>query len=79
MSQEELAQLRYRETMHAIGIWLDDNKGKGSPAEAIGIAKAFLHHASLAIALSQPGRDESDAERLMKELAKVVLRFIHDD
>ena len=68
MSNEEMAELRYQETMDAIGIWLDDNKGKGSRAEAIGIAKAFLTHASMAIVISLPGCDESDAQRLMKRL-----------
>jgi hypothetical protein len=86
MSNEEKAELRYRETMDAIGLWLRGQKKEGTvPAEALGIAKAFLTHAALAIvAASSPGSatfseaNETDAERLGMEFFRTALRFVEE-
>ena len=78
MSNEEIAELRYQETMDAISDWLEGQIGKGSPAEAIGIAKALLSHASFAFAMSVPGCDISDAQGLRKRLMGVVVQFIEE-
>ena len=79
MSNEEMAEFRYQETMDAICDWLAGQKGKGSAAEAMGVGKAFLHHASFAIALSLPGSDVSDAERLREKLFEVVVQFVEEN
>ena len=74
-----MAQLRYEETMDAIQTWiLGQGKGTCSPAEAIGIAKAFLRHASMGFALSLPGCDESDAKPLMDGFLRVVSQLIDE-
>ena len=77
-NEVEIAELRYEETIKAINIWLGGQKGKGSRAEAIGVAKAFLKQASMAIAISTPGCGESDSRRLMKGFVEVVTRFMDD-
>ena len=78
-----MTQLRYQETMAAIDLWLKGQKKEGmAPAEAMGIAKAFLTHAALAIVAASSGSaafsedDEIDAERLGTEFFRTALRFI---
>ena len=78
VSQQEMAELRYQETMDAIGIWLGGQKGKGSAAEAMGLAKAFLQQAAFAITVATPGCDVSDARLLTNRLGETVIRFVEE-
>ena len=75
---EEKAELRYRETMDALSVWLEGQAGKGSPAEAVGIVKALISHASFVIAMSVSGCDVSDAQRLRERILGVVVQFIEE-
>ena len=80
----ETPERRYRETMEAIHLWVKSQKSKGAPEEALGIAKAFLTHASMAI-VAATSRDasfsEADndaAERLRKDFFYVALQFVEE-
>ena len=78
-NDDELTELRYQETMKAVDRWV---RGQGKdgilPAEARGIAKAFLTHASLALVSTLPGCDESDSQRLMKHFLEAVKIFLEE-
>ncbi len=69
------AELRYQETMKAISSWVKDQNGKASREEILGISKAFLTHASMAITATIPGCDESDSRDLMKALFEAIQQF----
>ena len=80
-----MTELRYQETMEAIGLWLNGQKNESMvPAEAMGIAKAFLTQAALAtVAASADSAafseaDETDAKRLGAEFYLAALLYAEE-
>ncbi len=68
-----------KETVEAITTWLAaGQEGKRSPADALDIAKAFLSHAAMGIAMSLPGGTASDGQLLTDRFREVVLQFIEE-
>ncbi len=74
----ELTELRYQETMKAIHSWVSGQDRQMSPAEARGIAKAFLTQASMALVASLPGCDASDSQRLTRYLFEALKKFLKE-
>ena len=79
MYMNEMADLRYEETVAAITTWLAaGQEGKRSPADALDIAKAFLSHAAMGIAMSLPRGTSADGQLLLTRFREVVLQFIDE-
>ncbi len=79
MSDTEITERLFQETMNAINSWVrSQGSNKMSPAEARGIAKAFLTQASMALACTLPGCDESDSRRLVEYFFEALKRFLEE-
>ncbi len=74
----ELTELRYQETMAAIHSWVTSQDRKMSPAEARGIARAFITHASMALISTLPGCDESDCRLLTQRFFEALKKFVEE-
>ena len=80
----EASERRYQETMQAIDLWLKGQRKAMLPAEALGIARALLTHASLAIVAATSDSttfskcDEIDADRLRKDFFHAALQFVEE-
>ena len=75
---EQIVKQRYLETSKAITEWLKGQKGKGTPDDALGIGKAFLTHAAMAVAMHIPDTEKHDADQLYIGFMGVVRQWMED-
>ena len=77
-ADKEITELRYQETMAAIYSWVASQDCKMSPAEARGIARAFITHASMALISTLPGCDDSDCRLLTQRFFEALKKFVEE-
>ena len=76
--ESQTTERLYQETMDAIHSWVRGQGKNGmSVAEARGVAKAFLTHASMAL-VSTLGGNASDSRRLTQYFFEAILRFTQE-